>query len=167
MASSIGSHYRCSVFGESHGEMIGVEIDGMPPGEAIDEAELARFMARRAPGSSKLTTQRKEADTVHLATGVMNGVTTGFPFLAYILNTNQRSKDYSNLLDHPRPSHADYTAYVHYKGLRRYARRRSFFRQAHSAAVHRWRHCQTDPAPPWHLYWRPASAGRRCTWHRL
>ena len=93
MASSIGSHYRCSVFGESHGEMIGVEIDGMPPGEAIDEAELARFMARRAPGSSKLTTQRKEADAVHLATGVMNGVTTGFPLLAYILNTNQRSKD--------------------------------------------------------------------------
>lgn len=117
MASSIGSHYRCSVFGESHGEMIGVEIDGMPPGEAIDEAELARFMARRAPGSSKLTTQRKEADAVHLATGVMNGVTTGFPLLAYILNTNQRSKDYSNLLDHPRPSHADYTAYVHYKGF--------------------------------------------------
>ena len=117
MASSIGSHYRCSVFGESHGEMIGVEIDGMPPGEAIDEAELARFMARRAPGSSKLTTQRKEADAVHLATGMMNGVTTGFPLLAYILNTNQRSKDYSNLLDHPRPSHADYTAYVHYKGF--------------------------------------------------
>ena len=113
MASSIGSHYRCSVFGESHGEMIGVEIDGMPPGEAIDEAD----MARRAPGSSKLTPQRKEADAVHLATGVMNGVTTGFPLLAYILNTNQRSKDYSNLLDHPRPSHADYTAYVHYKGF--------------------------------------------------
>ena len=117
MASSIGQHYRCSVFGESHGEMIGVEIDGMPPGEAIDEAALARFMARRAPGSSTLTTQRREADAVHLATGVKDGVTTGFPLLAYILNTNQRSKDYANLLDHPRPSHADYTAYVHYKGF--------------------------------------------------
>lgn len=117
MASQIGNHYRCSVFGESHGEMIGTLIDGMPPGEAIDEAELARFMARRAPGSSTLTTQRKEADAVHLASGVQNGITTGFPLLAYILNTNQRSKDYSNLLDHPRPSHADYTAYVHYKGF--------------------------------------------------
>ena len=117
MASSIGNHYRCSVFGESHGEMIGVEIDGIPPGEAIDEAALTRFMARRAPGSSTLTTQRKEADAVHLATGVKDGVTTGFPLLAYILNTNQRSKDYANLLDHPRPSHADYTAYVHYKGF--------------------------------------------------
>lgn len=117
MASSIGNRYRCSVFGESHGEMIGVLIDGMPPGETIDEAELARFMARRAPGSSRLTTQRKEADAVHLASGVKDGVTTGFPLLAYILNTNQRSKDYSNLLDHPRPSHADYTAYMHYKGF--------------------------------------------------
>lgn len=117
MASQIGNRYRCSVFGESHGEMIGVLIDGMPPGEAIDEAELARFMARRAPGSSRLTTQRKEADAVHLASGVKDGVTTGFPLLAYILNTNQRSKDYANLLDHPRPSHADYTAYVHYHGF--------------------------------------------------
>lgn len=117
MASRIGSHYICSVFGESHGEMIGVEIDGMPPGEAIDAAELAAFMARRAPGTSRLTTQRQEDDAVHLATGVKDGVTTGFPLLAYILNKDQRSKDYSNLLDHPRPSHADYTAYVHYKGF--------------------------------------------------
>lgn len=117
MASRIGDHYRCSIFGESHGEMIGVEIDGMPPGEAIDEAELARFMARRAPGKSRLTTKRQEDDAVHLATGVKDGVTTGFPLLAYILNKDQRSKDYSNLPDHPRPSHADYTAYVHYKGF--------------------------------------------------
>ncbi len=117
MASSLGTRYRCSVFGESHGEMIGILIDGMPPGESIDEAELACFMARRAPGSSTLTTQRKEPDSVHIASGLKDGITTGFPLMAYIQNTNQRSKDYSNLLDHPRPSHADYTAYVHYKGF--------------------------------------------------
>ncbi len=117
MASSIGSHYRCSVFGESHGKMIGIEIDGVPPGETIDENELQAFMTRRAPGNSKHTTKRKEADTVHFASGIMDGITTGFPLMAYIENTNQHSKDYSNLLDHPRPSHADYTAHVHYKGF--------------------------------------------------
>lgn len=117
MASRIGENYSCSVFGESHGTAIGVLIDGMPPGETIDEAELASFMARRAPGKSKLTTKRKEPDTVHFAAGVKDGVTTGFPLMAYIENTNQHSKDYSNLLDHPRPSHADYTAFLHYKGF--------------------------------------------------
>lgn len=117
MASSIGSHYRCSVFGESHGKMIGIEIDGVPPGEAVDENELQAFMARRAPGNSKHATKRKEPDIVHIASGIMNGVTTGFPLMAYIENTNQHSKDYSNLLDHPRPSHADYTAHIHYKGF--------------------------------------------------
>ena len=117
MASSIGSHYRCSVFGESHGKMIGIEIDGVPPGEAVDENELQAFMARRAPGNSKHATKRKEPDIVHIASGIMDGVTTGFPLMAYIENTNQHSKDYSNLLDHPRPSHADYTAHIHYKGF--------------------------------------------------
>lgn len=97
--------------------MIGVEIDGLPPGEAIDEAELQAFMARRAPGNSHLTTKRKEPDLVHIASGIMDGVTTGFPLMAYIENTDQHSKDYSNLPDHPRPSHADYTAYLHYKGF--------------------------------------------------
>ena len=116
MASSIGKQFRCSIFGESHGQMIGVEIDGVPPGEAIDEVALAQFMARRAPGNSQHTTKRKEPDQVHFACGLMDGVTTGFPLMAYIENTNQHSKDYSNLLDHPRPSHADYTAHVHYKG---------------------------------------------------
>ena len=117
MASSIGSHYRCSVFGESYGKMIGIEIDGVPPGEAVDENELQAFMARRAPGNSKHATKRKEPDIVHIASGIMDGVTTGFPLMAYIENTNQYSKDYSNLLDHPRPSHADYTAHIHYKGF--------------------------------------------------
>ena len=117
MASSIGKQFHCSIFGESHGQMIGVEIDGVPPGEAIDENELAQFMARRAPGNSQYTTKRKEPDQVHFACGLMNGVTTGFPLMAYIENTNQHSKDYSNLLDHPRPSHADYTAHVHYNGF--------------------------------------------------
>ena len=117
MASSIGSHYRCSVFGESHGKMIGIEIDGVPPGEAVDKNELQAFMARRAPGNSKHATKRKEPDIVHIASGIMDGVTTGFPLMAYIENTNQYSKDYSNLLDHPRPSHADYTAHIHYKGF--------------------------------------------------
>ena len=117
MDSSIGSHYRCSVFGESHGKMIGIEIDGVPPGEAVDENELQACMARRAPGNSKHATKRKEPDIVHIASGIMDGVTTGFPLMAYIENTNQYSKDYSNLLDHPRPSHADYTAHIHYKGF--------------------------------------------------
>ena len=88
MASSIGSHYRCSVFGESHGKMIGIEIDGVPPGEAVDENELQAFMARRAPGNSKHATKRKEPDIVHIASGIMDGVTTGFPLMAYIEKTN-------------------------------------------------------------------------------
>ncbi len=117
MSSSIGKNYSCSVFGESHGKMIGILIDGVPAGEAIDEKELAIFMARRAPGQSKLTTKRREPDLVHFGAGLMDGVTTGFPLMAYIENTDQHSKDYANLLDHPRPSHADYTAFLHYKGF--------------------------------------------------
>lgn len=117
MASSFGHQLRCAIFGESHGEMIGMTLDGLPPGEPIDEAHLATFMARRAPGKQALTTTRKEADAVHIASGVFEGHTTGFPLFAYIQNTNQRSKDYKGLSDVMRPSHADYTAALRYKGF--------------------------------------------------
>lgn len=117
MSSSFGHHLRCAIFGESHGEMIGVEMDGLPAGEIIDEAQLAAFMARRAPGRQALTTTRKEADQVHIVSGIYESHTTGFPLLALIENTNQRSKDYQGLNDTVRPSHADYTAALRYHGF--------------------------------------------------
>ena len=88
-------------------------------------------MARRAPGRDKSSTPRKESDTPHILSGLLDGVLTGAPLAAVIENTNTRSKDYSELKVHPRPGHADYTASVRYKKRQRYSRRRSFFRTAH------------------------------------
>jgi chorismate synthase len=116
VGSVFGNILRTSVFGESHGPGIGAVIDGMPPGEAINADELALFMARRAPGQSKLTTQRREPDQVRFLSGVMDGRTTGAPLTVFIENTNQHSGDYKGLTDTVRPSHADYTAAVKYRG---------------------------------------------------
>ena len=116
MSSEFGKLLRVSVFGQSHGKAIGVNIDGLPAGEAIDLDELYAFMDRRKPGKSLLSTTRKESDTPVFLSGLENGVTCGFPLCAIIENSDQHSSDYSELFDKPRPSHADYTARIKWGG---------------------------------------------------
>lgn len=114
MESSTGENIKITIFGESHSPEIGVTIDGFPVGFEIDEEKLAAFMARRAPGKDEFSTQRKEADKVVFLSGLTDGKTDGSTIRAVIYNSNQRSKDYSELRDKPRPGHADYTARMKY-----------------------------------------------------
>jgi chorismate synthase len=107
--SSFGSLFKVTVFGESHGEMIGMVIDGCPAGLVLDMDEVQRELDRRKPGQSKITTQRKEADTARIVSGVFEGKTTGTPIAGLIENADQRSKDYSHIENSFRPSHADFT----------------------------------------------------------
>ena len=116
MSSEFGKLLKVSVFGQSHGKAIGVNIDGLPAGEAIDLEALNAFLDRRKTGKNALSTQRKEADTPIFLSGLENGVTCGFPMCVIIENSDQHSSDYRNLADHPRPSHADYTAQVKWGG---------------------------------------------------
>ena len=116
MSSEFGKQLRVSVFGQSHGKAIGVNIDGLPAGEAIDLDELNAFLDRRKPGKSPLSTARKETDTPVFLSGLEDGVTCGFPMCVMITNSDQHSSDYSELADKPRPSHADYTARVKWGG---------------------------------------------------
>lgn len=116
MSSELGNKLKVSIFGESHGKAIGVNINGLPAGEEIDEAELARFMNRRRPGGSSLVTPRNEADAVIIESGFYNGATTGTPLCAIIENKDTRSSDYSGFTDTPRPAHADYTAQMKWGG---------------------------------------------------
>lgn len=115
--SSWGNDIKISVFGESHGNGIGVVIDGLPSGEKIDMEQVYLQMARRAPGRDKAATPRLEKDIPEILSGMLNDTTTGAPLCAVIRNTNTRSQDYGNLLSNPRPSHADYTGYVRYGGF--------------------------------------------------
>lgn len=115
--SSWGKTIKISIFGESHGAGIGIVIDGLPSGEAIDMDAVLQQMARRAPGNDKAATPRKEADQPEVLSGLLNGFTTGAPLCALIRNTNTRSQDYGNLMTTPRPSHADYTGFVRYGGF--------------------------------------------------
>lgn len=116
MSSEFGHLLKVSVFGQSHGKAIGVNIDGLPAGEAIDLEELNTFLDRRKTGKNALSTQRREADVPIFLSGLENGVTCGFPLCAVIENGDQHSSDYSELADKPRPSHADYTARVKWGG---------------------------------------------------
>lgn len=116
MSSEFGKLLRVSVFGQSHGRAIGVNIDGLPAGEVINLKELNAFLERRKPGKSPLSTQRKEADAPIFLSGLENGVTCGSPLCAIIENSDQHSSDYRELADKPRPSHADYTAHVKWGG---------------------------------------------------
>ena len=116
MSSEFGNILKISIFGQSHGKAIGVNIDGLPAGEPIDLEELNAFLDRRKPGKSPLSTARKESDTPVFLSGLENGVTCGFPLCAVIENSDQHSSDYSELQDKPRPSHADYTAWVKWGG---------------------------------------------------
>jgi len=116
MSSNIGQNIKISIFGQSHSEAIGVVIDGLPPAEEINLDEVMAFMSRRAPGKNKFSTARQEADAPEILSGLKNGKTCGAPLCAIIKNSNTRSSDYDNLIDMPRPSHADYPAHVKYKG---------------------------------------------------
>ena len=117
MSSEFGKILKVSVFGQSHGTAIGVNIDGLPAGEEIDLEELQRFLDRRRPGKSPLSTARKEGDVPEILSGLLDGKTCGAPLCAVIRNSDQHSKDYSELADKPRPGHADYTAWVKWKGF--------------------------------------------------
>lgn len=120
MSGQWGQNIRVSLFGESHGEGIGVIIDGLPSGLAIDWELVAREMERRAPGRNAMSTTRKEADTPKILSGFFQGYTTGTPLCAVIENTNTRSGDYANLNDTVRPGHADYPGVVRYQGYNDY-----------------------------------------------
>lgn len=117
--NSIGQFFRVTTFGESHGVALGCIIDGVPPGIALTEADLQHDLDRRRPGTSRYTTQRREADEVKILSGVFEGVTTGTSIGLIIQNTDQRSQDYSAIKDVFRPGHADYT-YEQKFGVRDY-----------------------------------------------
>lgn len=111
---------RHTIFGESHGPAIGVVLEQVPAGIELDQQEIAREMARRAPGNSPLSTARKEADIPNILSGVFQGKTTGAPLCAVIENTNQHSRDYEKTKHLARPGHADYTGFVRYSGCNDY-----------------------------------------------
>jgi chorismate synthase len=117
--NTFGKLFSVTTFGESHGLALGCIVDGCPPGLELCEEDLQRDLDRRKPGTSRYTTQRKEADQVKILSGVFEGKTTGTPIGLVIENTDQRSKDYSNIKDTFRPAHADYT-YMHKYGTRDY-----------------------------------------------
>lgn len=117
--NTIGTVFRVTTFGESHGAGIGAVIDGCPAGLTLSIDKMQADLDRRKPGQSHITTQRKESDTVQLLSGVFNGVTTGTPISLFIPNEDQRSKDYAHIEDAFRPSHADFTYQQKY-GLRDY-----------------------------------------------
>ena len=117
--NTYGKLFTVTTFGESHGPALGCIIDGCPPGIELTEADLQRDLDRRKPGTSRHTTQRREADEVKILSGVFEGKTTGTPIGLLIENTDQRSKDYSNIAETFRPAHADYV-YTHKYGFRDY-----------------------------------------------
>jgi len=117
--NSFGKKLQFSTFGESHGKALGCILDGVPAGLEIDEAYIQSELDRRKPGKSEFETARKEADKVEILSGVFEGKSTGTPIAMVIYNTNQKSKDYSNIKDVFRPGHADFT-YFHKYGLRDY-----------------------------------------------
>lgn len=117
MSSTWGTKCKISLFGESHGPAIGVVMDGLPAGLAIDYEEILREMRRRAPGRDALSTPRREEDVPRILSGVYEDCTTGAPLCAVIENRNTRSGDYANLKNRPRPGHADFTGFVRYDGF--------------------------------------------------
>ena len=112
--NTFGHIFRVTTWGESHGPALGATVDGVPPGVPITEAELQTWLDKRKPGQSKYTTQRREPDQVEILSGVFEGRTTGTPVQLMIRNTDQRSKDYSQIMDRFRPGHADITYHLKY-----------------------------------------------------
>ena len=119
MKNSIGTQCSITVFGESHGEAIGVVIDGLAPGIKLDMDFISEQMEKRK-AKGRISTQRKEADELHIVSGFFNGYTTGTPLTILIENTNTRSGDYEKTKNRLRPSHADYTADIKYMGYQDY-----------------------------------------------
>src|SRR5258708_2391582 len=107
--NSFGQIFRITSFGESHGMGVGVVVDGCPPGIEITEEEVQKELDRRKPGQSHITTPRKEADLIHILSGVFEGKTTGTPIMMVSYNEEFESDDYLELKDTYRPSHADFT----------------------------------------------------------
>lgn len=117
MSSMTGNKIKISVFGQSHSKGIGVVIDGLPAGVKINMEKVLSFMDRRAPGKNSLSTGRRESDTPEILSGLVNDTTCGAPLCMVIYNENHHSADYSNIIDTPRPSHADFSACIKYNGF--------------------------------------------------
>jgi len=141
--NSFGRLFTVTSAGESHGAALVAIVDGCPPGLALSEADIQPDLDRRKPGQSRHTTQRKEADEVKILSGVFEGKTTGAPIALLIQNTDQRSQDYSKIMDRFRPGHADYTYQQKY-GLRDYrgggrsSARETALRVAAGAIAKKW-----------------------------
>lgn len=116
MSNTLGDKIKCTVFGQSHSEVIGIVVEGVPAGLTLDTEFINKFMARRAPGKGRHTTARKEADLPRIVSGTVNGVTCGAPICAVIENGDTRSGDYDDIKKIPRPGHADFTAYTKFEG---------------------------------------------------
>ena len=141
--NSIGKLFTVTTFGESHGLALGCIVDGCPPGLELTEADLQQDLDRRKPGTSKYTTQRREPDQVRILSGVFEGKTTGTPIGLLIENTDQRSRDYSNIKDTFRPAHADYAynqkyGFRDYRGGGRSSARETAMRVAAGAIAKKW-----------------------------
>lgn len=120
MSGVWGNNLKVSIFGESHGNAIGITISGLPSGVLLDMEAIDKEMLRRAPGRSKISTARSEADKVEILSGVFQGRTTGAPLCGIIRNSDTRSQDYSKLKDLMRPGHSDYPAMIRYDGYNDY-----------------------------------------------
>ena len=120
MSGVWGNNIKVSIFGESHGNAIGINIDGLPSGFEIDMDKILLEMERRAPGKNQLSTSRKEADLPEILSGFFEGRTTGTPLCAILRNSDTRSKDYAKTKDFMRPGHADFTGYERYSGFNDY-----------------------------------------------
>ena len=135
--NTFGKSFSVTTFGESHGVALGCIIDGCPPGLEISEDYIQAYLDQRKPGTSKYTTQRKEDDKIEILSGIFEGKTTGTPIGLLIRNKDQKSKDYDNLKDVFRPSHADY-AYTQKYGIRDHrGRRKSFGQRDHNESSSR------------------------------
>lgn len=120
MGNSFGNKIKYTIFGESHGNAIGIVIDGLPSGIKLDINFIKEEMARRAPGRNEMSTSRKEGDSFEILSGYFEGRTTGTPLCSIIYNSDQHSKDYEKIKYVMRPGHADYTGYVRYSGFNDY-----------------------------------------------
>lgn len=141
--NTLGTLFRVTSFGESHGPAIGCVIDGCPPGMALDAADIQRELDRRKPGTSRHVTQRRESDTVEILSGVFEGSTTGTPIALLIRNEDQRSKDYAAIAETFRPGHADYAYWQKYgirdhRGGGRASARETAVRVAAGAVAKKW-----------------------------
>ncbi|HEK9033939.1 TPA: chorismate synthase, partial [Clostridioides difficile] len=120
MSGIWGNNLKVSIFGESHGNAIGINIDGLPSGIELDLDNIDKEMKRRAPGKNSISTSRNESDIPEILSGYFNGRTTGTPLCAIIRNSDTRSKDYGELKNLMRPGHADFTGNVRYSGFNDY-----------------------------------------------